>query len=105
MALPLTSGGTTDVAISYSTPGTIAPGVNRLVLAFVVNQSLDPGQLVAVPTLVGNNLNWDQVETITLAAAPERRLTCFRAMGVNPTASALNFSFDGQEQTLCGWSV
>jgi hypothetical protein len=96
MALPLTSGGTTNVATSYSTSDPITPGGNRLVLAFVVNQSFDPGQVVAVPTLVGNGLNWDQVETITLAAVPERRLTCFRAMGANPTAGALNFSFGGQ---------
>src|SRR5262249_43941997 len=53
----------------------------------------------------GNGLNWVQIATLRVTAAPNRRLTCFRTMGAMPSTGAITFDFGGQQQSVCAWSV
>jgi hypothetical protein len=99
----LTKGNSTANALTYST-ASIAPGSNRVALAFVMNVRASPGPAVE-PTAQGNALTWKTVGSVQVAAAPNRRLTCFRATGATPTPGPLNFDFGGEQQTLCAWSV
>ena len=99
----LTSGQSTDARTSYGT-AIFNPGANRLVLAFVLNATASL-QSAATPTLGGNGLTWQQVETVTTGINGDRRLTCFRAMGAAPAAGALTISFGAEQQALCAWSV
>jgi hypothetical protein len=88
---------------TYSTVS-IAPGSNRVVLAFVLNVRSGIAQ-AAQPTAQGNGLTWQAAASIQVAGAPNRRLTCFSATGAAPTPGPLSFDFGGEQQTLCAWSV
>ena len=88
---------------TYSTVS-IAPGSNRVVLAFVFNVRSGVAQ-AAQPTAQGNGLTWQAAASIQVAGAPNRRLTCFSATGAAPTPGPLSFDFGGEQQTLCAWSV
>ena len=88
---------------TYSTVS-IAPGSNRVVLAFVFNVRSGIAQ-AAQPTAQGNGLTWQAAASIQVAGAPNRRLTCFSATGTAPAAGSLSFDFGGEQQTLCAWSV
>ena len=88
---------------TYSTVS-IAPGSNRVVLAFVFNVRSGIAQ-AAQPTAQGNGLTWQAAASIQVAGAPNRRLTCFSATGAAPTPGPLSFDFGGEQQTLCAWSV
>ena len=88
---------------TYSTVS-IAPGSNRVVLAFVFNVRSGIAQ-AAQPTAQGNGLTWQAAASIQVAGAPNRRLTCFSATGAAPAAGSLSFDFGGEQQTLCAWSV
>jgi hypothetical protein len=99
----LIQGNNTANASTYST-ASIAPGSNRVALAFVMN--VRSGAAGAVePTAQGNGLTWKRVESVQVTGAPNRRLTCFRATGAAPTAGPLSFDFAGEQQALCAWSV
>jgi hypothetical protein len=102
----LTSGNSTTNATTYPT-AIVSPGANRLVLAFVMNARAT-NQVAATPTLSGNGLTWEPVETVTISTTGttgDRRLTCFRAMGPAPAAGAISIGFGGETQDFCAWSV
>ena len=99
----LTQGKNTVNLSTYSTVS-IAPGSNRVVLAFVFNVRSGIAQ-AAQPTAQGNGLTWQAAASIQVAGAPNRRLTCFSATGAAPTPGPLSFDFGGEQQTLCAWSV
>lgn len=94
-----TSGNNVDQT-SYAT-GSISPSGNRLILAWVYSiAAVAPN----IPTASGNGLTWAQVASV-LDSSGLRRLTLFRALGNAPSVGALTFSFGGQTQTGCAWSV
>ena len=80
------------------------PGVDRLVLAFVMNIR-ETNALAATPELSGNNLNWVRVESVAVPGKPDRRLTCFRALGPDPKPGPVTISFKGERQSRCAWSI
>jgi hypothetical protein len=82
------------------TTGSISPGANRLVLAWVSNRV----STVPTPTLSGNGLTWVQVNTVT-TAANGTRLTLFRAMGPAPTAGSVTIDFGGIAVNRACWSI
>lgn len=99
----LTSNNSVNNASTYKT-AVIGPGDNTLVLAFVANaRPAIPGGTPATPTVSGNGLTWQQVQTVTAANA--RRLTCYRAMGPTPGAGDITIDFGGQTQDYCAWSI
>ena len=98
----LTQGNNTANASTYNT-ASITPGSNRVALAFVMN--VRAAGAAVEPTAQGNGLTWKSVASVQVAAAPNRRLTCFRATGATPTQGPLNFNFGAEQQTLCAWSV
>lgn len=99
----LTSGLADNAATSYAT-ASVTPTANRLVLVAVhsANQNETPG----TPTLSGNGLTYVQVATVLFdtIAAPDGRLTLFRAMGAAPSAGAITISFTAN-QDGANWSV
>jgi hypothetical protein len=90
-------------ATSYVT-ASITPTANALVLAFVHGTDLTGS---AQPTLSGNGLTWVAITTVQFntIAAPEGRLTVFRAMGAAPSAGAVTIAFGAVEQNGCSWSI
>lgn len=99
----LASGSNPASQDTYDT-GSIAPGANRLALAFVAHLTAD-GSPANTPTLQGAGLTWVEVASLTHPANPGRRLTCFRAMAPAPAQGAITIAFGGQPQLRCGWSV
>ncbi|WP_264000335.1 hypothetical protein [Mycolicibacterium vanbaalenii] len=100
----LTSGGRVADALSYSTD-TVVPTGQSLVLAFVASFRPALQGTPAPPTVSGNGLVWQQVQTVLGGALNNRRLSCFRAMGPAPTAGPVTFDFGDQIQDLCAWSI
>ena len=101
----LTSGSDTVDRAAYVT-AQIAPGPNRLLLAFIMNLRAGAGaQPAATPVLQGNGLTWELVTSVPVAGNADRRLTCFRAMGAAPTPGKVTISFGGETQTRCAWSM
>jgi hypothetical protein len=94
-----TTGNSTDLS-SYST-ASITPATNSLILAWVYSIAATAPN---TPTASGNGLTWVQVDS-QLDSDSLRRITLFRAMGASPTTGAVTFSFGGQTQTGCGWSL
>lgn len=100
----LTSGQSVADAASYQT-AIVEPGANALVLLFIANtRPVFPPAAASVPTVTGNGLTWQQVQTVTLGNE-DRRLTCFRALGAAPTAGQVNIDFAGELQDYCAWSL
>lgn len=102
--IPLTSGSSVANALAYTTDA-VTPSDQSLVLAFVVSFRPAFQGTPAPPTLSGNGLVWQQVQTVLGGAQANRRLTCFRAMGPAPTAGAVTVDFGDQTQDLCAWSL
>lgn len=78
----------------------ISPNSNELLLATIsqrTNISIDPNQ----PTLTGNGLTWELVNTIVFDAAStsRRRVSLFRALGASPSAGAVTADFGLQVNT------
>lgn len=63
----LANGNSTANALTYST-ASIAPGSNRVTLAFVMNVGAVPGPAVE-PTAQGNGLTWKSLASVQVAAA------------------------------------
>ena len=99
----LTAGNSIATGTIYAT-AILNPTANRLVLAFVLN-ARSSTLSAATPSLTGNGLTWERIETVTTGLNGDRRLTCFRAMGATPSAGALTISFGPETQDLCAWSV
>jgi hypothetical protein len=99
----LTTQAVTTNASNYATQ-VIAPQPNRLVLVFILNVNNANG-LAAEPLVSGNGLTWSKVATATCRGGQDFRLSCFRANGAAPTSGVLTFSFAGQTQSHCAWSV
>ncbi|MGE5694015.1 MAG: hypothetical protein ACM4D3_01920, partial [Candidatus Sericytochromatia bacterium] len=104
MAHALTTGNSIE-DVSQFTTAEIQPTASALVLVFVTNvrHLLTLGTL-ATPTVTGNGLNWERITTVT-TTDEDRRLTCFRAMGANPSRGTVLISFGDQVQDICAWSV
>jgi len=101
----LTSNSSVNDATSFQT-AVIQPGSNTLVLLFVANtRPAFPGGVATTPAISGNGLIWQQLQTVTTGILNDRRLTCFRSMGVAPSASAITIGFGGESQDFCAWSV
>jgi hypothetical protein len=100
----LTSGSRVADALSYSTD-TVVPSSQALLLAFVASFRPALQGTPAPPTVSGNGLVWQQVQTVLGGALANRRLSCFRAMGPAPTAGPVTFDFGDQIQDLCAWSI
>lgn len=109
MRTDLTAGKSATINSAYSTLS-IAPGRDRLILAFVANaRAIDPknpqDNVAAEPILQGNGLTWEKLLSVQVPGRPTRRLTCLRAMGPAPTPDAVTIDFAGQKQGLCAWSL
>lgn len=100
----LTSGNSTNDASQYTTD-VIVPGAQQLILMFVVNFRPQFGGTPAVPTVTGNALTWQQVQTVVGGAGGNGRLTCFRSMAAAPGQGAITIDFADEIQDLCAWSV
>ena len=96
----LTTGANTNDGVSYTT-ATITPGADRLVMAFVVNVAAF-FQAAPAPTVSGNGLDWDLVDSIQMG---ERRLSCFVGRGAAPSAGPVSVACGNITQTLCAWSI
>ena len=100
----LTTNNSTNDAASFQT-APIAPGSDTLVLIFVANTrpfvNVDP----AIPTVEGNGLSWQQVQTVVTGTVDKLRLTCLRSMAFAPTAGPITIDFGGELQDFCAWSV
>lgn len=99
----LTSGGDAD-GTSSSTTASVSPSANKLELITVTsrtNISANPN----IPTLTGNGLTWEQVNTVLwdTAGGSRKRVTMFRAMGALPSSGTITIDFDGQAQTHVAW--
>jgi len=100
----LTQGNNANNAAAYST-ASIMPAAERVTLAFVMNVRAGLGQQQAAePSAQGNGMTWTRVESVQVAGAANRRLTCFRATGT-PSPGPVSFSFGGEQQALCAWSL
>ena len=88
---------------TYSTVS-IAPGSNRVVLAFVLMYDRESRKRLS-RAAQGNGLTWQAAASIQVAGAPNRQLTCFSATGAALGTGPLSFDFGGEQQTLCAWSV
>jgi hypothetical protein len=100
----LTTDNSTNDATSFQTAA-VAPGSDTLVLIFVANTrpfvNVDP----AIPTVDGNGLSWQQVQTEVTGTVDKLRLTCLRSMAFAPTAGPITIDFGGELQDFCAWSV
>lgn len=100
----LTAGNSINDATSFQTAPT-SPGPDALVLIFVANTrpfvNVDP----AIPTVDGNGLSWQQVQTVVTGTVDKVRLTCLRSMASAPTADTITIDFGGEFQDFCAWSV
>jgi hypothetical protein len=90
---------TACTATSPYTTASIAPGANRLVLLWVNDRGTGTP---TVSSVVGNGLNWVQVNTVTFGS--NGRLTLYRAMGAAPTAGTVTISFSAAINRAC-WSI
>jgi hypothetical protein len=101
----LTSGNSVVDATTFQT-AIFQPGANALVLMSVANATGGLGGGASpVPTVTGNGLTWEQLQTVTIGATNDRRLTLFRSMGAAPSAGQAAISFGEQAQDYCAWSV
>lgn len=100
----LTTGNSVNDANTFQTAA-VAPAPNTLVLAFVINARSLATTAPAIPTAVGNDTAWVLVETVTAGRTNDRRLSCFRSMANAPTAGPITFSFGGETQDFCAWSI
>lgn len=88
-------------ASSYTT-ASVSPSKNKLVIVGVLNTK---GTTADTPTLSGNGLTWDQVQT-NLFDSDLKRVTMFRALSTStPTPGTITIDFGGATQTGCAWSV
>src|SRR6266705_3744535 len=80
-ATVLDGGGTASPNIQSATTTSIAPGANRLILAWIVSTD---GTNAGLPSLSGNGLNWVTVNTAPFnlnGLNVRNRVTLLRAMG------------------------
>ncbi|ULE32796.1 hypothetical protein [Mycobacterium sp. IDR2000157661] len=99
----LDAGNNTTNATTYAS-GTITPGANRVICAFVANFAGGFGAGAPQPVVTGNGVVWDLVDSVTMGSNGSRRLSCFVARGPAPTAGPVTFTFTAQ-QDLCAWSI
>src|SRR6266702_6570179 len=103
-ATELTGGGAAGSNIKTATTSSIAPGANRLILAWIVNTN---NQTPDLPTLSGNGLTWVVASTAVWNAGKPTfldRITLFRAMGASPTAGSVTISFSSGQESIA-WSI
>ena len=103
-ATELAGGGAAGSNIKTATTSSIAPGANRLILAWIVNTN---NQTPDLPTLSGNGLTWVVASTAVWNAGKPTfldRITLFRAMGASPTAGSVTISFSSGQESIA-WSI
>src|SRR6266704_2612824 len=103
-ATELTGGGAAGSNIKTATTSSIAPGANRLILAWIVNTN---NQTPDLPTLSGNGLTWVVASTAVWNAGKPTfldRITLYRAMGTSPTAGSVTISFSSGQESIA-WSI
>ncbi len=77
----------------------IAPGANRLVLAFI-HQSRIGGGTPTTPTISGGGLTWVQVITRQTSADTAHRITLWRGLSASPGSGTVTFSFSENSAEL-----
>lgn len=96
----LTTGASTNDGTGYTT-ASITPGTDRLIVAFVLNAAAF-FQTAPVPTLSGNGLTWNLVDSVQMG---DRRLSCFVGRVAAPSAGPVSIRCGNVTQTLCAWSI
>src|SRR6266581_4342833 len=100
----LAEGGVSGSNIKSVPTQSIAPGANRLILAWILTTD---NQTPDVPTLSGNGLTWVLVGlTYWNPSGPyfQDSITLFRAMGASPTAGGVTISYSSGQQSIA-WSI
>jgi len=103
-ATDLAVGGASSANIKTATTQSIAPGANRLILAWILTTD---NQTPEVPTLSGNGLTWHLVDlTYWNSSGPYfgDNITLWRAMGASPTAGSVTISYSSGQQSIA-WSI
>ena len=103
-ATDLAEGGVSGSNIKSVPTQSIAPGANRLILAWILTTD---NQTPDVPTLSGNGLTWVLVGlTYWNPSGPYfgDNITLFRAMGASPTAGSVTISYPSGQQSIA-WSI
>jgi hypothetical protein len=100
----LTTDNTVTDAANFQT-AIVQPSANTLVLMFVTNTRPFVNQAPAIPTITGNGLTWQQVQTVTTGPSQDRRLTCFLPLARAPAPGPITIDFGGETQDFCAWSV
>lgn len=98
----LTSGFTDDV--TETDTASISPTANNLILLSVTARN-GLGTEPATPTITGNGLTWELVDSAywDTTSSSRRKLFVFRAMGSSPSTGVINIDFG--ETTTILWSV
>lgn len=96
----LTSG--SQVAGTSAVTAAIAPGANRLIVAFVQTALT----ATAAPTTVsGAGLTFTQVATVPFSTSNARRITALRAMSASPGTGVVTIDMGGVNQTSFIWHI
>src|SRR5437773_3238625 len=89
-ATDLTEGGAAGSNITSATTNSIAPGANRLILAWIVSH--DNNTPIVPTTVSGNGLTWTSVTGASWNFSGGKnhdQMTLYRAMGASPTAGSV----------------
>src|SRR5712691_7669834 len=104
-ATELTAGGAAGSNITSATTNSIAPGANRLILAWIVNHD---NNTPIVPTSVsGNGLTWTSVTGDSWnfsGGKTHDQMTLYRAMGASPTPGSVTIFYSQAQQSI-SWSI
>jgi len=104
-ATELTAGGAAGSNIMSATTNSIAPGANRLILAWIVNH--DNNTPIVPTTVSGNGLTWTSVTGASWNFSGGKnhdQMTLYRAMGASPTAGSVTISYSQGQQSI-SWSI
>src|SRR5437867_5983215 len=104
-ATELTAGGAAGSNITSATTNSIAPGANRLILAWIVNH--DNNTPIVPTTVSGNGLTWTSVTGISWNISGGKNhdlMTLYRAMGASPTPGSVTISYSQAQQSI-SWSI
>src|SRR5206468_3384084 len=103
-ATDLAEGGVSGSNIKSVPTQSIAPGANRLILAWILTTD---NQTPDVATLSGNGLTWVLVGLAYWNPSGPYfgdNITLFRAMGASPTAGSVTISYPSGQQSIA-WSI
>ena len=104
-ATELTAGGAAGSNITSATTNSIAPGANRLILAWIVNH--DNNTPIVPTTVSGNGLTWTSVTGASWNFSGGKnhdQMTLYRAMGASPTAGSVTIFYSQAQQSI-SWSI